>query len=98
MARPFPRHPPERSEGTSSPRRKRGASSAETSSVEHLLQAVRDQIYPDDERGDGSAREEDGPVVPLVRRVVQEAVVVGDLERPVGRGRLDAEAEEGQNS
>ena len=56
-------------------------SRAARSSVEHLLQAVGDEIDADDQARDRETGEEDRP---LVCARVQQLVVVRDLQRPVG--------------
>ena len=62
------------------------------SCAEHLLNRVRDQGDRGHQRGDGQRREQRLPPV-----AGQQAAVVGrDVPAPVRRGRLDAEAEEGQ--
>ena len=63
---------------------------------ECLLDSVGYEVHPDHQRGDGDRRGEHRPVVAVVRRVAQEPEVVGDLQRPVRRRRLNTETEEGE--
>src|SRR4051812_30774187 len=62
------------------------------SGIEGPLDAVRDQIDRHHQRRDGKSVERHGPP----GAGADHSVVSGDRQSPVGRGRLDAEADEAQ--